>query len=470
MSWPALLNRDGHLTPELTVTIVEQVAAALDAAHEQGLVHRDVKPSNLLITADEFVYLIDFGIARGEAAPKLTYTGSILGTWGYMAPERFTDGTNDACVDIYALACVLYECLTGQLPFPGETLEQQFTGHTTQDPPRPTDVKPELPAGFRRGDRPGFGQESRPALPHRPGTGRRGSPGARRRIRPRPVRHRPHPERRHRTAGGPAAARRDTRQQRHRRAASPIGDGHTTALTGRAGMAPAQPLATRRCGRCLGHRCRRGRRDRGKPDGPDPLAGRGTVRAAPAGTGRVAVHRAQRPHPGRGRPRWRRLRRRLLQQPVAQLASGSFAETELPFSGLHRPQSLAVDTTGTVYVSDLRGEVLTLPIGPDFGCSMRAKTLREPHTLPAVMLSSQTRFALRRVPLAVWFSVLLLIAALAMPIKQRCGTPSRSCASTLDANGNLHYYYEVEPLGVFLLEMITGTNIRWYYTSGEEIS
>lgn len=155
---------------------------------------------------------------------------------------------------------------------------------------------------------------------------------------------------------------------------------------------------------------------------------------------------------------------------VVQLASGSFAETELPFSGLHRPQSLAVDTTGTVYVSDLRGEVLTLPIGPDFGCSMRAKTLREPHTLPAVMLSSQTRFALRRVPLAVWFSVLLLIAALAMPIKQRCGTPSRSCASTLDANGNLHYYYEVEPLGVFLLEMITGTNIRWYYTSGEEIS
>ncbi|MBY0387273.1 hypothetical protein [Mycobacterium pseudokansasii] len=86
------------------------------------------------------------------------------------------------------------------------------------------------------------------------------------------------------------------------------------------------------------------------------------------------------------------------------------------------------------------------------------------------MLSSQTRFALRRVPLGVWFSVVLLIAALAMPIKQRCGTPSRSCASTMDPNGNVHYYYEVEPLGVFLLEMITGTNIRWYYTSGEEIS
>lgn len=219
VSWPALLNRDGHLTPELTVTIVEQVAAALDAAHEQGLVHRDVKPSNLLITADEFVYLIDFGIARGEAAPKLTYTGSILGTWGYMAPERFTDGTNDACVDIYALACVLYECLTGQLPFPGETLEQQFTGHTTQDPPRPTDVKPELPAGFRRGDRPGFGQESRPALPHRPGTGRRGS--QRRRNRGGPTRHpttaappssqpdrrrphdRPHRARRHGTGASP---------------------------------------------------------------------------------------------------------------------------------------------------------------------------------------------------------------------------------------------------------------------------
>ncbi|ORB84262.1 hypothetical protein B1987_11175 [Mycobacterium kansasii] len=77
---------------------------------------------------------------------------------------------------------------------------------------------------------------------------------------------------------------------------------------------------------------------------------------------------------------------------------------------------------------------------------------------------------MRRVPLAVWISVALLIAALAMPIKQRCGAPGRTCASTLDAQGNAHYYYEVEPLAVFLLETVTGSNIRLFYTSGEDIS
>ena len=93
--------------------VVEQVASALDAAHEAGLIHRDVKPSNILITGREFVYLIDFGLARTAGEAGMTTAGSTLGTMAYMAPERFEGGQVDPRSDIYALTCVLYECLTG---------------------------------------------------------------------------------------------------------------------------------------------------------------------------------------------------------------------------------------------------------------------------------------------------------------------------------------------------------------------
>jgi serine/threonine protein kinase len=85
------------------------VAKALDAAHRVGLVHRDVKPSNILIDQDDFAYLIDFGIANDVAATKLTKTGEIIGTLAYMAPERFTTGSADARADVYSLSCVLHE-------------------------------------------------------------------------------------------------------------------------------------------------------------------------------------------------------------------------------------------------------------------------------------------------------------------------------------------------------------------------
>jgi serine/threonine-protein kinase len=117
-----VLHRGGAMAPERAVHVVEQVGAALDAAHAAGLVHRDVKPSNVLLTDKDFAYLIDFGIAHGASDTKLTSTGTTMGTWGYMAPERFTTGAADASGDIYALACVLYQCLTGMLPFPGESM------------------------------------------------------------------------------------------------------------------------------------------------------------------------------------------------------------------------------------------------------------------------------------------------------------------------------------------------------------
>jgi serine/threonine kinase PknH len=143
-----LLQRDGPMSPHRAVHIIEQLAAALDAAHAVGLVHRDIKPSNALLTGHDFVYLIDFGIAHDAAATKLTSTGMIVGTFAYMAPERFTDGIADARSDVYALACVLHECLTGHQPYPGESMEQQITGHLTLDPPRPSERQPGVPVGF----------------------------------------------------------------------------------------------------------------------------------------------------------------------------------------------------------------------------------------------------------------------------------------------------------------------------------
>src|SRR5581483_5128797 len=116
----AVLSDDGALPAERAVGIVEQVARALDAAHASGLVHRDVKPSNIFVVRPtrpsdpEFVYLGDFGIARamtGNTQSSITQTGTTIGTWAYMAPERFRGDPAGPGWDVYALACVLFECL-----------------------------------------------------------------------------------------------------------------------------------------------------------------------------------------------------------------------------------------------------------------------------------------------------------------------------------------------------------------------
>ena len=136
------------LEPARAVHIIDQIASALRAAHRIGLVHRDVKPSNILVTEDDFAYLIDFGIARATGQTGLTSTGTMLGTCSYMAPERLSGGSADARVDVYALACVLHECLTGQTPYPGDSIEQQITGHLTVDPPKPSAINLAVPAAF----------------------------------------------------------------------------------------------------------------------------------------------------------------------------------------------------------------------------------------------------------------------------------------------------------------------------------
>jgi ABC-type amino acid transport substrate-binding protein/predicted Ser/Thr protein kinase len=134
------------VAPALAVSVVEQVATALDAAHEAGLIHRDVKPSNILMTTRDFAYLIDFGLARTAKEAGLTTAGNTLGTLGYMAPERFEGGPIDARADIYALTCVLHECLTGNRPYQADSLEQQIAGHMMSPPPQPSESDPKLVA------------------------------------------------------------------------------------------------------------------------------------------------------------------------------------------------------------------------------------------------------------------------------------------------------------------------------------
>ncbi|MEV6334607.1 serine/threonine-protein kinase [Nocardia vinacea] len=127
--------RSGALVPIRAVEVIAQAAEGLDAAHAAGLVHRDVKPGNILEDTSGFVYLIDFGIARAVDGSALTATGLVVGTLGYMAPERFT-GTADARSDVYSLACVLYETLTGKLPYGEGDPARQMHAHLMSEPPR----------------------------------------------------------------------------------------------------------------------------------------------------------------------------------------------------------------------------------------------------------------------------------------------------------------------------------------------
>jgi serine/threonine protein kinase len=141
------LRRLGRLDPQQAVAVVEQVAEALDSAHDEGgLVHRDVKPANIMLArafaapgTTPFVYLADFGIARDLNSATVTRSGVVIGTWAYMAPERFEGDRGDRRVDVYALACVLYECLTGERPFPFETQAALVGAHLSKPPPRPSE-------------------------------------------------------------------------------------------------------------------------------------------------------------------------------------------------------------------------------------------------------------------------------------------------------------------------------------------
>ncbi len=119
----AALLATGPLPPRRTADVLAQAAQALHTAHRSGVVHRDIKPGNLLIAADGRVKVTDFGIASSPRAASLTNTGALLGTMGYLAPERVSGQSARPASDLYALGVVGYECLTGQPPFQGEPLQ-----------------------------------------------------------------------------------------------------------------------------------------------------------------------------------------------------------------------------------------------------------------------------------------------------------------------------------------------------------
>ena len=152
-----LLDRYDRIAPERAVYLIGQVAEALDAAHADHLVHRDIKPSNILVTSSDFVYVVDFGIARstGDRQTPLTHTGAYIGTLDYMAPERFIGHDVDARADVYSLACLLHECLTGAPPFGGRELPALMYAQLYYPPPAASSlvegVPPALDAVIARG-------------------------------------------------------------------------------------------------------------------------------------------------------------------------------------------------------------------------------------------------------------------------------------------------------------------------------
>ena len=137
-----LLRAEGPLEPARALELVGQLAHALDAAHARGLIHRDVKPSNALVAREGHVYLADFGLTKTSGPDAATASGQVAGTVAYLAPEVIRGDEPTEGADLYALGCVLYECLTGEVPYPGTGAATVIFGHLEEPPPE----LPQLPA------------------------------------------------------------------------------------------------------------------------------------------------------------------------------------------------------------------------------------------------------------------------------------------------------------------------------------
>ena len=342
-----LLQRDGPMPPTRAVHVIEQLADALQAAHAVGLVHRDVKPSNALVTGNDHVYLIDFGLAHDTAATRLTRTGHIMGSWAYMAPERFEAGTADASGDIYALACVLYECLTGAKPYPGDSLQQQFTGHYSLDPPRPSDLSPTIPAGLDAVIARGMAKDPRQRYasgPELAADARRAlgtAPRGRQETPPTATRSAHAPTRLHdRVPTPPPPATPDAAIPRQPRRLPPVSQARPADRPLARNGPPPQPTGGRRRRRLTG-----------------PLIAAAVVVVAVAG---ITGYLLRPPSPGSQSPGARPAPG---SAPIAQPAS-DVGQSVLPFTGLSGPDGIAVDTLGDVFVTDSgNNRVLELAAG-----------------------------------------------------------------------------------------------------------
>ena len=236
----ALVRAQGALDPERAAHVVAQLGAALDAAHAHGLVHRDVKPANVLLGEDDHPYLTDFGLTKRSATSGdggLSRAGGWVGTLGYVAPEQIRGGRVDARTDVYALGCVLVFALTGQAPYVGESDEATLWAHLNSPPPSES-VPPEFEGVVARAlakdpsDRyPSAGDLGRAALA---AAGRSAAPGPERNV----ARGAAAPPGLSATAATARVAAPDAETN-----ISPAGDGGTaTAMTGRPGTG-GSPLA-----------------------------------------------------------------------------------------------------------------------------------------------------------------------------------------------------------------------------------
>ena len=152
-----VLARNGSLSVAATLGVIGQVGSALDAAHSRGLLHRDVKPANILLDAASepggvpHAYLADFGLTKHlESRSGITASGQFVGTIDYMSPEQIEGREVDGRTDIYSLGCVLFECLTGATPFRRETEVAVLWAHMREEPPAVTELRPELPGAVDR--------------------------------------------------------------------------------------------------------------------------------------------------------------------------------------------------------------------------------------------------------------------------------------------------------------------------------
>jgi len=361
-----VLKRSGPLSPPRAVAIVRQIASALDAAHAGGVTHRDVKPENILITSDDFAYLVDFGIARAGTDQGLTQTGMAMGTYKYMAPERFTGNEVTHRSDVYALACVLGECLTGTPPFRADSIERLVAAHLMEPAPRPSQLRPgRVPAALDEVIAKGMAKN---------------------------------PDERYRSAGELANAALDALTAPEQHQAARISEEAAAAETmARPALAsngaaswkppPARPAAapafippthTRHpdfAPSALARPSRRkwwvligvaavllvavfgylvrphsgGTTTQGCGQNVLPFNGL-NFRLSPGGVAvdsSGAVYVTNQGMYGR----------------VVKLAPGSSTPTVLPFAGLYQPQAVAVDSAGTVYVTDFNNRVVMLPAG-----------------------------------------------------------------------------------------------------------
>ncbi|SPM32585.1 serine/threonine protein kinase, partial [Mycobacterium rhizamassiliense] len=374
-----LLKRYGPLSPPRAVAIVSQIAAALDAAHAGGVTHRDVKPENILITNSDFAYLVDFGIARAASDPGLTATGTAMGTYKYMAPERFTSDDVTYRADIYSLACVLGECLTGMPPYQSDSVERLIASHLLEPVPRPSQQLPgRVPVALDQviargmaknpqeryrsaGDMAAAAQNALTTSDqhqafailehgeHAPGT----SDLAETMARPVPNggdtswRHRPEP---------PPAAPSGQPQYRQPSAAPPADYWRAEPPAGRKRklwIIAAVVAAVLVAGVVIATVGSRG------PQNPPSTQASGQsvlpftgidFRLSPGG---VAVDQAGNVY----------VTSEGMYGRVVELPAGSSTSTVLPFNGLYQPQGLAVDDAGAVYVADFNNRVVKLTAG-----------------------------------------------------------------------------------------------------------